>query len=64
MNDEKTPTVTDYSVSGNILSLTIEEGIDLTIKSNDLVIQYLGADCNNILITNNASPYTITCNLE
>jgi hypothetical protein len=53
LSDTRTPTLTAYSVTGSVLSLTLQAGIDLpSIKSTDLEISFLGGDCSNIKITN------------
>ncbi|CAD8178892.1 unnamed protein product [Paramecium pentaurelia] len=64
LGDQKTPTLQSYSISGSLLSLSLQEGVDLTITTINIDIEYAGADCTNIQIINYASPYTIICNLE
>ncbi|CAD8161606.1 unnamed protein product [Paramecium octaurelia] len=64
LSDEKTPILKSYSVAGSLLSLTLQEGVDLKITTINIDIQFAGADCTNIQITNVANPHTITCNLE
>jgi hypothetical protein len=40
-------------VTGSVLSLTLQAGTDLpSIKSTDLEISFLGADCSDIQVTN------------